>query len=113
MRMKGSWKTTAAGIFAILGGLGTILHGVLTEEPTQWEVALTSIASGIGLLCARDNNRSSEDVGVQRRGNGPPPPQHANCRCVPPVDDRTEALCGIGDTDDVDTPDADSLNRGV
>jgi len=64
---KGSWKTTSAGITAIVGGLigiyfavkrGAFDEGVATA-------CLGSILTGVGLLFARDNDKSSEDVGMK------------------------------------------------
>jgi uncharacterized membrane protein YbjE (DUF340 family) len=61
-----SWKTTSAGILAIVGGLvrGYFAYksGQLTEEAIT--TTLTAILSGIGLLFARDNNVTSEQAGA-------------------------------------------------
>ena len=62
----GSWKTTSAGILAILGGLARIYFaiksGVFSEE--AFMTAATTILTGIGLLFARDNNVTSEAAGA-------------------------------------------------
>lgn len=63
---KGSWKTTSAGLLAILGGLVRLAFalkaGALTEEAVM--TTLTTIVTGLGLLVARDNDKSSESVGA-------------------------------------------------
>lgn len=70
----GSWKTTSAGLLAILGGLVraafALKAGNLTEEAVM--TAFTAIVTGLGLLVARDNDKSSEQVGANS-GNNPPP----------------------------------------
>lgn len=69
--MKFSWRTTGAGVAALLTGLGVlgkVLNDFLLGEPISFDqvsIALTAIGTGIGLICARDNNRSSEDVGAK------------------------------------------------
>lgn len=67
----GSWKTTIGGIAAILSGLGMlakIINDFILGNPIQYEVvaiALSSIGAGITGLTARDNNVSSQDVGIR------------------------------------------------
>ena len=55
-----SWKTTGCGILALVGG------GLMQFYPEQAKLGgfLAFIGSGLGLLFARDNNVSSEDVGA-------------------------------------------------
>lgn len=59
-----SWKTTSAGILAIVGGLTRLYFafkaGSFTEEAIT--TAATAILTGIGLMFARDNNVTSEQV---------------------------------------------------
>jgi hypothetical protein len=61
-----SWKTTSAGIVLVVGGAirlyFAIKAGNITEEAIT--TSLTGILSGIGLIFARDNDKSSEDVGA-------------------------------------------------
>ncbi len=61
-----SWKTTSAGILAIVGGIVrfyfAIKSGNITEEAVM--TTATAIVSGIGLLFARDNNVTSEEAGA-------------------------------------------------
>jgi hypothetical protein len=64
----GSWKTTSAGIAAVLGGLVTLYFsykaGTLNEGSIT--AAVTAILGGLGLIFARDNDKSSEDVGAKQ-----------------------------------------------
>lgn len=65
--MSRSWKTTGAGIGAILTAVGAGLTAIANGTPVM-QVLMTAgpaIMAGIGLLCARDNDKSSEDVGAK------------------------------------------------
>lgn len=72
-----SWKTTAMGIAVEIGYLGQFLNAasqgvtaIFDGDPTtspDWIAMKTSaalVAAGFGLIFARDNNKSSEDVGA-------------------------------------------------
>lgn len=66
--MKRSWKTTAAGIGTILAAIGTVLMGL--DKPDglgglDWAAISAMLLSGVGLLMARDNDKSSEDAGIK------------------------------------------------
>lgn len=64
-----STRTTLAGVAAIGAALLSAAHAHLDGDPStaiQWEVVITAIAAGAGLIAARDNNRTSEDVGAGR-----------------------------------------------
>lgn len=68
MKISGSWKTTVFGA----GGLGTIAWNVasmlLDGNPAtnpDWSVVIFSTLSSLGLLFARDNDKSSQDVGLR------------------------------------------------
>jgi len=68
VKLNRSWRTSSAGIGAILIGLG----GLASDYGANGHIsipALTaafgSIITGIGLMLARDNNKSSVDVGIQ------------------------------------------------
>lgn len=62
-----SWKTTAAGISAIVasvaGALNLLFDGNTLTNP-DWTSVIAAITAGIGLLTARDNDKSSTDVGA-------------------------------------------------
>jgi len=64
-KMKGSWKTTASGVGAILTSLGLLAKGLSESDMGLVGAGVTGIISGIGLLLARDNDKSSEDVGTK------------------------------------------------
>ncbi|HEY8562813.1 MAG TPA: hypothetical protein VIL74_20715 [Pyrinomonadaceae bacterium] len=68
---KLSWKTTLGGIAALLTGigmLGKVINDFLLGEPVSFEqvtIAISAIGAGVAGIAARDNNVSSEDVGVR------------------------------------------------
>lgn len=57
--MMTSWKTTAAGVAAILGGVGDVLHQFATGQFDQTHLMLdwTAVTTGIGLIMAKDHNK--------------------------------------------------------
>jgi len=64
-----SWKTTSAGLASIMSGLGQILWAILDGNPQtnpDWNTSIPLILTGLGLLFARDNDKSSEDVGAKK-----------------------------------------------
>lgn len=64
----GSWKTTAAGVFAALGALGSALSAALDSDPAtvaDWPLVGVAIAAAVGLFVSRDNDVSSEDAGAR------------------------------------------------
>lgn len=63
-----SWKTTVAGIGMILGALGAAMKliGAGNYDVDQLTVLAGTIAGGIGLICARDNNVTSEQAGAKK-----------------------------------------------
>ena len=66
--MKTSWKTTVAGIAIILTSLGGALTALTDNNPAtnpDWVQVATSIAAGLGLAVARDNNKSDESAGAK------------------------------------------------
>ena len=64
-----SWKTTALGILAGIGGIITQITALLDgkEEPVfSWDLLLASLAVlGLGAI-SRDNNVTSEDAGAKK-----------------------------------------------
>ena len=68
---NGSWKTTSAGLLTILGGLTKFAfackNGNVTEDLVM--SCLVVIVAGLGLMLARDNDRSTEQVWAARTGN--------------------------------------------
>lgn len=65
--MKSSWKTTAAGIGAILVAVGSALTATFDADPAtvaDWGAVVAAIIAGAGLIMARDNNVTSEQAGA-------------------------------------------------
>lgn len=64
-----SWKTTTCGILGILAALITlVLVPLLDGKPEtlpQFENFAAVVLPSIAALFARDNNKSSEDVGAK------------------------------------------------
>lgn len=66
--MNGSWKTSAAGIGAVLVAVGSALTAMFDNDPAtlpDWGAVVAAVIAGIGLLFARDNNVSSEAAGAK------------------------------------------------
>lgn len=66
--MKQSWKTTAAGIAAIVAAAATAVVALFDADPTtvpDWGAVAAAVMAGLGLLFARDNNVSSESAGAK------------------------------------------------
>ena len=65
-----SWKTTVLGVCAILIAVAGALTAVLDGDPqtsVDVEAVITAVVAalaGMGLIAARDNDKSSEDVGA-------------------------------------------------
>ncbi len=66
--LKGSWKTSMAGIVAIvtavLNAINLLMDGHPTTNP-DWTATISAVMAGLGLLFARDNNVSSEAAGAK------------------------------------------------
>ncbi len=71
-----SWKTTSAGIGAILTALGVLFSSGKFDQASLSAAAI-GVMTGLGLLFARDNDKSSEQVGAT------PGAQPANVRPFP------------------------------
>ena len=66
-RMKNrSWKTTLAGIGAILTALGIGATAISEDRYEQLAAVIPGILAGIGLLAARDNDKTSEETGAKQ-----------------------------------------------
>jgi hypothetical protein len=62
----GSWKTTSLGITTIAGA---IIHLIFDVRSNGWNeadvmTAVITLLPGVGLILARDNDKSSEQVGA-------------------------------------------------
>jgi len=65
-----SWKTTLAGVAAIIAAIAlAIAHQFDADANTaaDWGTVAAAVAAGVGLLFARDNGVSSEDAGIKPR----------------------------------------------
>lgn len=64
---KGSWKTSVGGILTGIAGLITFLAVPLFDQDpattVNWTAVIGTVAAAFGIYQARDDNRSSEDVG--------------------------------------------------
>jgi peptidoglycan/LPS O-acetylase OafA/YrhL len=66
--MKQSWKTTAAGIAAIVAAAATAVVALFDADPTtvpDWGAVAAAFMAGLGLVFARDNNVTSESAGAK------------------------------------------------
>ena len=63
-----SWRTTTAGIAAIVVAIGTAVSALFDADPLtlpDWGAVAAAVMAGIGLLAARDNKVSSEQAGAK------------------------------------------------
>lgn len=63
-----SWKTTGAGISAILIAVGSALNALTDNDPAtvvDWGALSAALLAGIGLVFARDNDKSSKILKVK------------------------------------------------
>ena len=62
-----SWKTTSAGLTMLITSVVALVMALRSEHADQTVVttAIGGIVGGLGLLVARDNDKSSEDVGIK------------------------------------------------
>jgi hypothetical protein len=63
-----SWKTTVAGIAAIVAAIALAVAHQLDADPTtvaDWSTVITALMAGVGLVLARDNDTTSEQAGAK------------------------------------------------
>lgn len=66
--MKSSWKTTVTGIAALLTVIGGAATALLDGNPAtnpDWTLLIAAVTTAFGLIFARDNKVTSEDVGAK------------------------------------------------
>jgi hypothetical protein len=56
--MTKSWKTTSAGILAIIGGVTRLIFAIRSGDFSEEAImtSATAILAGVGLLFAKDND---------------------------------------------------------
>lgn len=62
-----SWKTTAAGIAAIVAAVALAISHQFDSDPAtvaDWSAVITALTAGVGLVLARDNDKTSEQAGA-------------------------------------------------
>lgn len=63
-----SWRTTVAGIGAMLIAAGGALSATFDNDPStvaDWTAVIAAFIAGFGLIFARDNKVSSEGAGIK------------------------------------------------
>jgi len=64
-----SWKTTLCGVLAaVAAGITLVAIPLLDNDPAttaNWGAFAAALAAAAGLCFARDNSKSSEDVGAK------------------------------------------------
>ena len=64
--MKTSWKTTTAGVLSIVVAVASAaLVWLKTGGLPDFGPVMAAVTAGVGLIAARDNDKSSEDVGAK------------------------------------------------
>lgn len=65
--MKASWKTTAAGVAALIAVIATAITAQFDGDPAtiaEWGGVITAVFVALGFAASRDNDKSSEEVGA-------------------------------------------------
>ena len=63
-----SWKTTVAGIAAIVAAIALAVAHQFDADPTtvaDWSAVIAALTAGVGLVLARDNDKTSEQAGAK------------------------------------------------
>lgn len=72
-----SWRTSLMGWLGLISAIGSaaglIAHGNYNFQSAEWLGVGAAFTSSIGLLNARDNKVSSQQVGIVPPAPAPPP----------------------------------------
>jgi uncharacterized membrane protein YhiD involved in acid resistance len=63
-----NWKTTGAGVAAILVAVSAALTALSDNDPAtniDFALLVSSVIAGVGLICARDGDKTSEAIGAK------------------------------------------------
>lgn len=63
-----SWKTTVAGIAAMAAAIAAAVAAEFDASPetvADWGTVVAGLVAGLGLLFARDNDKTSEEAGAK------------------------------------------------
>ena len=63
-----SWRTTTAGILAIVTVVAAAFRAELDADPAtvaDWSLVIAAVVAGVGLIMARDNSVTSEVAGAK------------------------------------------------
>ena len=66
--MKASWRTSAAGVGAILVAIGSAVTAITDNDPMtipDWGAVVAAVIAGVGLIFARDAKVSSQQEGIR------------------------------------------------
>lgn len=66
--MKASWRTSTAGVGAILVAIGSAVTALTDNDPLtipDWGAVVAAVIAGIGLIFARDAKVSSQQEGIR------------------------------------------------
>jgi hypothetical protein len=67
--MMKSWKTSLMGVgSAVVAVWSLVVAPMLDSDPAtvaNWGAAIAAVVAAVGLLMARDNDKSSENVGAK------------------------------------------------
>lgn len=66
--MKASWRTSAAGVGAILVAIGSAVTALTDNDPMtipDWGAVVAAVIAGVGLILARDAKVSSQQEGIR------------------------------------------------
>jgi hypothetical protein len=63
-----SWKTTTVAFLLAANAIGSALVAVLDSDAAtnpDWNLVVSLVAAAVGMLLARDADKSSQDAGIR------------------------------------------------